>query len=392
MFSTHSTAIKFFTFLMVLFCIFFTGCGKNGSNGANSDLKITPLDFVNQYNTNLDNIAKDDGRNYDGLKIDPSDISGANGVLQTKDKSCIIGWAKNDENSPNMCYMKFNIKEGTKQTRSALKAAVLAASTGIGKNKAEAFFNDENMKKQRPTVKDNGVIFDMQKEEKGYYCLVADEKYYNSIAKLKCHEDGNKVYCLDTDNMLVGLGGWHIVDVCTMSTDMKTEFEKYKWTFLRDENVARYGVDDVNGTIRNGKVSDDALATAVYSTFKQNLYLARYVYRAQDNAKQTQKQSKQKTANNNNNNSSNEVYVGTYSNGSKAYLLANTFKMKDHRNFSVRIKAINNNGNVEYIDYTFTGNHGSDFWKNSQGYSGEVDFDKPTVETNIRKYSFEKVI
>ena len=114
---------------------------------------------------------------------------------------------------------------------------------------------------------------------------------------------------------------------------------------------------------------------------------------------QTDQQSQEKTTqkvtlpqNNNNGNSSNEVYVGTYSSGLKAYLLANTFKMKNHRNFSVTIKAIDDKGNVQYVDYTFSGaSAGPDYWKNSQGYSGEVNLNMPSVETNIRKYSFEKM-
>ena len=89
---------------------------------------------------------------------------------------------------------------------------------------------------------------------------------------------------------------------------------------------------------------------------------------------------------------SNEIYVGTYGSGLKAYLLANTFKMKNHRNFSVTIKAIDDKGNVQYVDYTFSGaSAGPDYWKNSQGYSGEVNLNMPSVETNIRKYSFEKM-
>lgn len=90
------------------------------------------------------------------------------------------------------------------------------------------------------------------------------------------------------------------------------------------------------------------------------------------------------------NNSSNEVYVGTYSSGLKAYLLVDTLKMDTYRDFKVTIKAIDDK-NVVYVDYDFSGSPGNpDTWRNSQGYSGKIDYDNPSVETNIRNYYIEK--
>ena len=83
----------------------------------------------------------------------------------------------------------------------------------------------------------------------------------------------------------------------------------------------------------------------------------------------------------------NEVYVGTYDSGLKAYVLADTLIMNDLRNFSVTVKAVENNNNIIYVSYRFGGSPGNPTtWKNSQGYSGTVNYDKPSVEKNIHVY------
>lgn len=83
----------------------------------------------------------------------------------------------------------------------------------------------------------------------------------------------------------------------------------------------------------------------------------------------------------------NEVYVGTYDSGLKAYVLADTLIMNNFRNFSVTVKAVENNDNIIYVSYRFSGSPGNpDTWKNSQGYSGTLDHNKPSVEKNIYTY------
>lgn len=109
---------------------------------------------------------------------------------------------------------------------------------------------------------------------------------------------------------------------------------------------------------------------------------------------QPQKQiTSQSTINRSNKNgaSTNEIYVGTYDSGLRAYLLADTLKMDSLRDFKVKIKAIDDDGNVVFVDYDFSGTPGEpDTWRNSQGYSGKVDYDNPSVETNIHNYHSKK--
>ena len=87
----------------------------------------------------------------------------------------------------------------------------------------------------------------------------------------------------------------------------------------------------------------------------------------------------------------NEVYVGTYESGLKAYVLADTLKMENYRHFSVTVKAVEDNNNIIYVDYRFSGAAGQlPRWKNSQGYSGTVDYNIPSVEKNIHAYFSER--
>lgn len=86
-------------------------------------------------------------------------------------------------------------------------------------------------------------------------------------------------------------------------------------------------------------------------------------------------------------NNENEVYVGTYDSGLKAYVLADTLIMNNFRNFSVTVKAVENNNNIIYVSYRFSGSAGNPYrWENSQGYSGTLDHNKPSVENNIYTY------
>ncbi len=90
-------------------------------------------------------------------------------------------------------------------------------------------------------------------------------------------------------------------------------------------------------------------------------------------------------------NNGNEVYVGTYDSGLKAYVLADTLKMENYRHFSVTVKAVEDNNNIIYVDYRFSGAAGQPpRWKNSQGYSGTVDYNIPSVEKNIHVYFSER--
>ena len=84
---------------------------------------------------------------------------------------------------------------------------------------------------------------------------------------------------------------------------------------------------------------------------------------------------------------SNEVPIGTYDSGLNAYIMANTLDMISYRVFSVTVKAVDDNGMVVYVDYSFDGAPGRPTtWKNSQGYSGTLDTSIQSVETNIYNY------
>lgn len=257
-----------------------------------SDLNITPMDFVKQYNQEIDAIAQKDGKKYDDLKIDPKEVTGLNGVFQTKGKRFNIGWGKSKEEAPNMCYIMFSNAMYTEQSGKAMVAAVAVITKAIGTDKGMELFRKDNLDKIRTTLKDKGYVFDLFIGKDSLACVISDEKYYDSISKLQCYEADNKIYCIQTDTMMKDIGSWNSVKVDTLSSDKKTSLETILWNFRRDDNFVFYKKQSADG-IETGKASDNELAAAVYSTLKQNEYLIRHVNIAEHirgEAKQSQQQ------------------------------------------------------------------------------------------------------
>lgn len=77
-----------------------------------------------------------------------------------------------------------------------------------------------------------------------------------------------------------------------------------------------------------------------------------------------------------------EVFVGSYSDGSKVYLLTNTVVIKNYRpyTFNCRVRA-----GREYLNYYFFPRNGSPYYRNSEGYEGFVNEYSPVAD-NIYSY------
>ena len=77
------------------------------------------------------------------------------------------------------------------------------------------------------------------------------------------------------------------------------------------------------------------------------------------------------------------VYVGTYSDGSDAYLLTDTVYIQSRHpyRFSCTIKYYNS-----YLDYSFFPSNGSPYYRNSEGYEGYVFGGESPVAAGIYRY------
>ena len=83
-----------------------------------------------------------------------------------------------------------------------------------------------------------------------------------------------------------------------------------------------------------------------------------------------------------------EVYVGTYSDGSDVYLLTETISMLDGEHtpyFYCKVRA-----GRDYLNYDFYESSGKWYYKNSEGYRGQVYNGQSPVAANIFDYIRKK--
>lgn len=77
------------------------------------------------------------------------------------------------------------------------------------------------------------------------------------------------------------------------------------------------------------------------------------------------------------------IYVGTYSDGSDAYLLTDTVYIQSRHPYTFRctIRYYDN-----YLDYSFFPSNGSPYYRNSEGYEGYVFGGQSPVAASIYNY------
>ncbi len=78
-----------------------------------------------------------------------------------------------------------------------------------------------------------------------------------------------------------------------------------------------------------------------------------------------------------------EVYVGTYSDGTSAYLLTHTVSVYSRRPYSFSCTVYSAGSN---LNYNFFNNNGSPYYRNSWGYEGYVYGGQSPVAANIYQY------
>ena len=78
-----------------------------------------------------------------------------------------------------------------------------------------------------------------------------------------------------------------------------------------------------------------------------------------------------------------EVYVGSYSDGSRVYLLSETVVIKSRSplRFNCRIRA-----GYDYLNYQFYPYNGSPYYRNNEGYSGYVFGGNSPVAATIYRF------
>ena len=78
-----------------------------------------------------------------------------------------------------------------------------------------------------------------------------------------------------------------------------------------------------------------------------------------------------------------EVYVGSYSDGTAVYLLTHTVTIESNSpyRFTCTIRA-----GRDYLNYSFYPYNGSPYYRNSEGYSGYVNGGSSPVASNIYRY------
>ena len=78
-----------------------------------------------------------------------------------------------------------------------------------------------------------------------------------------------------------------------------------------------------------------------------------------------------------------EVYVGSYSDGSRVFLLSETVVIKSYSplRFNCRIRA-----GYDYLNYQFYPYNGSPYYRNNEGYSGYVFQGNSPVAASIYRF------
>lgn len=82
-----------------------------------------------------------------------------------------------------------------------------------------------------------------------------------------------------------------------------------------------------------------------------------------------------------------EVYVGTYSDGTAAYLLTHTINIHSRRPYSFSCTVYSAGSNLHY---NFFNNNGSPYYRNSWGYEGYVYGGQSPVAANIYQYVVDR--
>lgn len=78
-----------------------------------------------------------------------------------------------------------------------------------------------------------------------------------------------------------------------------------------------------------------------------------------------------------------EVYVGSYSDGTSVYLLTETVNISSYRPY--RFTCTVRTGS-DYLEYSFYPSNGSPYYRNSEGYEGYVNGGASPVASNIYRY------
>ncbi len=78
-----------------------------------------------------------------------------------------------------------------------------------------------------------------------------------------------------------------------------------------------------------------------------------------------------------------EVYVGSYTDGSPVYLLTESVNIQSYSpyTFTCTIRA-----GRDYLDYSFFPLNGSPYYENSEGYKGYVNGGQSPVASSIYRY------
>ena len=77
------------------------------------------------------------------------------------------------------------------------------------------------------------------------------------------------------------------------------------------------------------------------------------------------------------------VYVGSYSDGSEAYLLTESVRIQSRSPYTFTCTI---NYDYSYLDYSFYPVQGSPYYRNSEGYQGYVFGGQSPVASNIYRY------
>ena len=78
-----------------------------------------------------------------------------------------------------------------------------------------------------------------------------------------------------------------------------------------------------------------------------------------------------------------EIYVGSYSDGTKVHLLSETVVVKSYKplRFNCRVRVAS-----DYLNYSFYPRNGSPYYRNNEGYSGFVFDGQSPVAVAIYRF------
>ena len=80
------------------------------------------------------------------------------------------------------------------------------------------------------------------------------------------------------------------------------------------------------------------------------------------------------------------VYMGTYSDGSEAYLMTESVTIQSRHPYTFRCRVVYYNGYANDLWYSFWSNNGSPYYNNSEGYEGYVYGGQSPVAANIYRF------